>query len=103
MVGSKDWFLQFQTYRIFLIYRMVDNEFAPVEQTVCREYYLGTLRLFRKRILQKRLELWKNFSRQDRKNNIDQPPYSTDLTLCDYFLFPKLQCRFLKAFFNRLM
>ncbi|KAG5338923.1 MOS1T transposase, partial [Acromyrmex heyeri] len=78
---------------------------------ITKEYYLQVMRNLREAIRQKRPDLWKNKNwllHHDNapahtsllvreflaKNNalmMPQPPYSPDLTSCDFFLFPKLK------------
>ncbi|UYV67597.1 hypothetical protein LAZ67_5001331 [Cordylochernes scorpioides] len=79
-------------------------------RTANKEFYLQVMRNLREAIRQKRPDLWKNKNwllHHDNapahtsllvrdllaKNNtlmMPQPPYSTDLAPCDFFLFPKL-------------
>ena len=79
--------------------------------TVDKEYYVGVLREFRKRFRRKRPALFKSAQwhfHQDNSpvhssilvtdyltkigiNTVSQPPYSSDLALCDFCLFPKLR------------
>ncbi|UYV79043.1 hypothetical protein LAZ67_17000846 [Cordylochernes scorpioides] len=90
---------------------VVHHEFLPQGRTVNKEYYLQVMRNLREAIRQKRPDLWKNKNgllHHDNpsahtsllvrdflaKNNtlmMPQPPYSPDLTPCDFFLFPKLK------------
>ena len=90
---------------------VVHQEFSPQGRTVNKEYYLEVMRRLREAIRKKRPELWKNNSwllHHDNapahssllvhnffaKNNtviMLQPPYSPDLALCDFFLFPRLK------------
>ncbi|UYV77598.1 hypothetical protein LAZ67_15001667 [Cordylochernes scorpioides] len=90
---------------------VVHHEFLPQGRTVNEEYYLQVMRNLREAIRQKRPDLWKNkiwLLHHDNapahtlllvrdflaKNNtlmMPQPPYSSELAPCDFFLFPKLK------------
>ncbi|UYV76008.1 hypothetical protein LAZ67_13002114 [Cordylochernes scorpioides] len=90
---------------------VVHHEFLPQGRTVNKEYYMQVMRNLREAIRQKRPDLWKNKNwllHHDNapahtsllarnflaKNNtlmMPQPPYSPDMTPCDFFLFPKLK------------
>ncbi|UYV80238.1 hypothetical protein LAZ67_18002125 [Cordylochernes scorpioides] len=90
---------------------VVHHEFLPQGRTVNKEYYLQDMRNLREAIRQKHPDLWKNKNwllHHDNapahtsllvrdllaKNNtlmMPQPPYSPDLALYDFFLFPKLK------------
>ncbi|UYV77389.1 hypothetical protein LAZ67_15000823 [Cordylochernes scorpioides] len=90
---------------------VVHHEFLPQCRTVNKEYYLQVMRNLREVIRQKRPDWWKNKNwllHHDNapahtsllvreflaKNNtlmMPQPPYSPNLTSCDFFLFPKLK------------
>ena len=89
----------------------VHHEFLPEGQTVNEEYYLAVLKHLREKILQKHLDLRKNnlwilyddnapshratvvteFKAKNATNTIDQPLYSPDLALLNFFLFPKVK------------
>lgn len=91
------------------------HEFLP-GRTVNKEYYLEVLRRLREAIRRKRPNLWQNNSWQLYHDNalahiallvreflaknatviMPQPPYSSDMAPCDFFLFPKLK-RILKG------
>ncbi|UYV61688.1 hypothetical protein LAZ67_1005921 [Cordylochernes scorpioides] len=90
---------------------VVHHEFLPQGRTVDKEYYLQVMRNLREAIRQKRPDLWKNKNWLLHHNNapahtslllrdflaknntlmMPQPPYSSDLAPCDFFLFPKLK------------
>ena len=91
---------------------IVHHEFFLRGQTVNNEYYLQGQRRLREAIRKKRPDLWKDNSwllHHDNatahhtsllvrkflaKNNtvtMLQPPYSPDMTPCDFFLFPKMK------------
>ena len=88
---------------------------VPTGQTVNKEYYLEVLREFRKRFRRKRPALFKSGQWHFYQDNapvhnsilvtdclskisiktVPQPPYSSDLAPCDFWLFPKLRgCRY---------
>ena len=94
---------------------MIYMYWVPTGQTVNKEHYVEFLREFRKRFLGKRPALFKSGQwhfHQDNEpvNNsilvtdyltkmgiktVPQPPYSSDLASCDFWLFPKLTgCRY---------
>ena len=77
---------------------------VPTGQTVNKEYYVEVLRKFGKRFRRKRPELFKSGQWHFHQDNVTvhnltkmgiktvpQPPYSPDLTPCDFWLFPKLR------------
>ena len=90
---------------------IVHHEYAPGGQTVNKEFYLEVLRRLRESVHQKRPEKWRNgdwilhhdnapshtshlvqqFLAKHGTAQLQQPPYSPDLTLCDFFLFPRLK------------
>ena len=89
---------------------MIYMHWVPTGQTVNKEYYVKVLREFRKRFHRKRPALFKSGQWHFHKDNapvlnsilvtdyltkmgiktLPQPPYSPDLTPCDFWLFPKL-------------
>lgn len=91
---------------------IVHREFVPYGQTVNGEYYLGVMERLWKRILRIRPEYrepgsWhllhdnapphktiavREFLAKKQVPVIQHPPYSPDLSPCDYFLFPKMKC-----------
>ena len=94
---------------------MVDMHWVPTGQTVNKEYYVKVLRGFRKRFRRKRPALFKSGQWHFHLDNtpvhdsilvidyltkmgiktVPQPPYSTDVAPCDFWLFPKLRgCRY---------
>ena len=77
----------------FFDYRgVVHHKFVPEGQTVNKEYYLAVLRRLREALRHKRPDL-----RADNSwifyhdNSLSHSPYSPDLALFDFFLFPKLE------------
>ena len=103
---SRSWWQYFFDFR-----DVVHYGFLPPWQTVNKEYYLSVMRRSHEAIRLKRSELWANSScclchdnapshtalvlRDDYVKNsthiVPQSPYSPDLALCDFRLFPKLQ------------
>ena len=94
---------------------MIYMHWVPTRQTVNKEYYVEVLREFSKRFRRKRPALWKLAQWHFHQDNapvynfilvtdyltkmgiktVPQPPYSTDLAPCDFWLFPKLRgCRY---------
>ena len=90
---------------------MIYMQWVPTVQTVNKEYYVEVFREFRKRFHQKRPAIFKSgqwhfhqekapvhnsilvtdyLSKMDIKT-VSLPPYSPDLTPCDFWLFPKSQ------------
>ena len=90
---------------------MIYMHWVSTGQTVNREYYVEVLRGFRKRFLGKRPALFKSGQWHFHQDNapvhnfilvtdyltkmgikkVPHPPYSPDLALCDFLLFPKLK------------
>ena len=90
---------------------MIYMHWVPTGQTVNKEYFVEVLREFRKRFRRKRLALFKSGQWHFHQNNapvhnsilltdyltkmgiktVPQPPYSPDLTPCDFWLFLKLK------------
>ena len=101
---------QGDTDRFFDVHGIVHAEFLPQGQTIHQHVYKNILRCLMCSVREKRRELWETRSwllHYDNaaahnaleireflaKNNIavpEQPPYSSDLVPCDFFLFPKL-------------
>ena len=89
---------------VFFDYRgVVHYEFLPTSQTVKKEYSLSVMRHLREAIPKNgpELTIQKQFldfapqycSDSFAKNSTHihtQPPYSPDLTSCDFWLFPEL-------------
>ena len=95
----------------FDVHGIVHLEFLPQGQTINQNVYKDILRRLMRSVREKRRELWETKSwlldhdnapahnalsiRQFlAENNIavlEQPPYSSDLAPCDFFLFPKLK------------
>ena len=94
---------------------MIYMHWVPTGQTVNKEYYVEVLREFGKRFRQKRPALFKSSQWHFHQDNAPvhnsilvtdyltkmgiktalQLPYSPDLALCDFWLFPKLRgCRY---------
>ena len=89
----------------FYVHGIVDTEFLPQGQTINQHVNNNILRRLMRSVREKRRELWETRSRllhHDNaqahnasgireflaKNNIavlEQPPYSPDLTSCDFF------------------
>ena len=84
---------------------------VPTGQTVNKEYYVVVLREFRKRFRRKSPALFKSSQWHFHQDNAPvhnsilitdmgiktafHTPYSSDLALCDFWLFPKLRgCRY---------
>jgi hypothetical protein len=88
---------------------IVHKEFVPPGQTVNQQFYREVLERLRKRVLRVRpsiAESWMlqhdnapchtalsvtQFLTQKGISVVPQPPYSPDLSPCDFFLFPKLK------------
>ena len=95
----------------FDVHGIVHLEFLPQGQTINQNVYKDILRRLMRSVREKRREFWETKSwllHHDNapahnalsirqflaENNIavlEQPPYSPDLALCDFFLFPKLK------------
>lgn len=95
----------------FDIRGIVHHEYAPVGQTVTKEYYQQVLRRLRDAVRRKRPDLWTAKNWQLHHDNapahsshliqyflakhgipvVHQPPYSPDMAPCDFWLFPKLK------------
>ena len=93
---------------------MIYMHWVPIGQTVNKEYYVEVLREFMKRFGRKRPALFKSgqwYLHQDNAlvhnsiliteyltkigiKTVPQPPYSPDLALCDFWLFPKVKEKF---------
>ena len=94
---------------------MIYMHWVPTGETVKKEYYVEVLRESRKRFRRKRPALFKSgqwYFQQDNApvhnsilgtdyftkmsiKTVPHPPYSPDLALCDFWLFPKLTgCRY---------
>ena len=90
---------------------MVHHEYVPHDQTANQHFYKEVLTRLMAKIWHMRRELWASNTWILHHNNapahaalsvrqflatkqvtiLDHPPYSPDLALCDYFLFPKLK------------
>lgn len=99
---------------------IVHKEFVPEGQTVNGEFYLSVLHRLWSRIVRVRPEYpagkqlfllhdnapphktlkVREFLNQKQICVIDHPPYSPDLSPCDYFLFPKLKIAMKGAFYD---
>ena len=95
----------------FDVHGIVHEKFLPQGQTINQHFYKNILRCLMRSAREKRRELCERRSwllHHDKapahnalgireflaKNNtvvLEQPPYSPDLTPCDFFLFPKLK------------
>ena len=90
---------------VFMDYNgVVHHELLPKGLTINKQYYLEVKRRFREPIHQKRPDSWESrnagsnnvivirtFLIKNGTNTIQQPPNSTDLTPCDFFLFSRLK------------
>ena len=90
---------------------IIHHEYASDGQTIKKEFYLEVLRHLRESVCRKRPEKLQNGDWILHHNNapahtshlvqqflakystaqLQQPPYSPDLALCDFFLFPRLK------------
>jgi transposase len=90
---------------------IVYHSYAPAGQTINKEYYLEVIHHLRDAARCKRLDLWASRNWQLHHDNapahsshliqsflakhgipvVRQTPYSTDMALCDFWLFPKLK------------
>ena len=90
---------------------IVHHEYAPDGQTINKEFYLEVLRHLYESVRRKRLGKWQDgnwilhhdnapahtsclmrqFLAKHSTAQLQQPPYSPDLALCDFFLFPRLK------------
>ena len=90
---------------------IVHHEYTPDGQTINKEFYLEVLGRLRESVRRKRLEKWQDndwilhhnnapthtshlvqqFLAKHSTAQLQQPPYSPDLALCDFFLFPRLK------------
>ncbi len=95
----------------FDIRGIVYYEYAPRGQTINKTYYVDVLMRFRDAVRCKRPLMWQSgnwFLHQDNAPahtsqlgqcflakhgiaQVPQPPYSSDLAPCDFFLFPQLK------------
>ena len=86
---------------------LVHHEFVPTGQTVSKEFYKTFLHRLRDAVRRRRPENWRSgnwimhhdnapahravtneFLAKHNISSLPQPPYSTDLAPCDFFLFP---------------
>ena len=115
-----DWFRRFKEGRsktkVMLIAffdskGIVHHEYAPDGQKINKEFYLEVLRRLRESVRRKRPEKWQDgdwilhhdnapahtshlvqqFLAKHGTAQLQQPPYSPDLTPWDFFLFPRLK------------
>jgi len=90
---------------------IVHHEYAPDGQTINKEFYVEILRRLHESVSRKRPEKWRDgdwilhhdnapahtshhmqqFLAKHGTAQLQQPPYSPDLALCDFFLFPRLK------------
>jgi len=92
------------------IQHIVMAEWVPSSQTVNHKYYIEVLTKLRECVRSKRPELWRNgwilhqdnapahnalsvkqFLANKNITVLEHPPYSPDLALCDFCLFPKIK------------
>jgi len=89
----------------------VHHEYAPDGQTINKESYVEILRRLHESVRRKCPEKWQDgnwilhhdnapahtshlvqqFLAKHGTTQLQQPPYSPDLTPCDFFLFPRLK------------
>ena len=89
----------------------MQHEYAPDGQTINMEFYLEVLQRSRESVRRKQPEKWRDgdwilhhdnapahtshlvqkFLTKHLTAQLQQPPYSPDLTPCDFFLFPKFK------------
>jgi transposase len=101
---------------------MLHLEFAPEGWTVNAEFNCNVLRRLREDIQRKRPELWRagnwmlhddnapshralltrEFLAHNSIITLPHPPYSPDLTPCEFFLFPKMKLQLKGRRFDRL-
>jgi histone-lysine N-methyltransferase SETMAR len=92
---------------------IVHHEFVPQGQKVNQEVYISVLRRMRKALRRRRPDLWASgqwtllhnsasphtalsvsiFLTKHNVTMLPHPPYSPDLSPCDFFLFPRLKKR----------
>ena len=90
---------------------VVHHEYAPPDLTINKEYYINVLHQLKDAMGQKQPQLWATSDWHIHHNNVSahgsrlvqsflvkhqiiqvtQPPYSSDLTPCNFWLFPKLK------------
>ncbi|XP_025405831.1 protein GVQW3-like [Sipha flava] len=95
----------------FYFYDLVRYEFVHTDQTVNQVFYKQVLERLKEKVPRKRPEAWKSKSWFLHHDNepahfalsvsefltsknipvVPHPPYSLDLALCDFFLFPRLK------------
>jgi hypothetical protein len=92
--------------------RIVHCEFVPLNTTVNSDFYCDVLRSSRENVRRNRTELWRNQNWLLHHDNahvhtslkttefvtnnmviVPHPPYSSDLTPCDFASFPKLKMK----------
>ena len=90
---------------------IIHHEYPPDGQTINKEFYLEVLRRLRESVRRKRREKWRDgdwimyhdnapahtshlvqqFLAKYGTAQLQHQPYSPDLALCDFFLFPRLK------------
>jgi len=90
---------------------ILHHEYAPDGQTINKEFYMEVLRCLHESVRRKRPEKWQDgdwilhhdngpthtsqlvqqFLAKHGTAQLQQPPHSPDLALCDFFLFPRLK------------
>ncbi|VVC36211.1 Transposase, type 1 [Cinara cedri] len=90
---------------------VVHSEFVPPGQTVNQAFYLEVLKRLRNSLRRKRPDLWQSgdwffhhdnapahtalsvrrFLTKNDMTTVSHPPYSPDLSPCDFFLFPRMK------------
>ena len=100
---------EIHAHHFFYSKGVVQKEFVPPRQTVNQTLYLQVLGCLRNRVVRVHREIanmWffhhdnapshtaiavREFLAQNNITTLPHPPYSPDLALCDFFLFPKLK------------
>ena len=100
---------------------VMHSEFLPEGQAANKEYYLRVMKRLKEQIRRKRSDFWKEnswilhhdnalshkaiivneFLAKNSTNIIEQPPYSSDMALADFFFFPKLKLPLEAPVFSR--
>ena len=90
---------------------IIHHKYASDRQTINKEFYMEVLQHLRESVCRKRPEKWRDgnwilhhdnapahtshlvqlFLAKHSTTQLQQLPYSPDLTLCDFFLFPRLK------------
>ena len=81
---------------------IIHREFAPTAQKITGAYYLEVLKRLMVRIRRIRPHIVRQFLARNQVCVLNHPPYSPDLTPCDFPLFPKLKSKLKVCFFNEI-